>query len=191
MRHLKFLSILFAIGLLTSTAYATNYPSIEQYELKGPKGGRSGQPTITLKLVRWGNGGPNTASLASGDVVVYDTNSDDGVTVDTTASSHDARVAGVLVTTIQTADINSTSAFDDEGHRNYGYVIVHGPAWADAGGDNGATVGQAWITSKDTTKLTTWESTVTAGEVAQAVIGGFFMDTATDSSTQQVFVELE
>lgn len=69
-------------------------------------------------LVRLGAIGNSATQIVSGDAVVWDTVSDDGVTVRLTTTSADGAFAGIAVGTIPTADAASTSAFDDVGRRN-------------------------------------------------------------------------
>ncbi len=66
--------------------------------------------------------------LSSGDVVVWDTNSDDGVTVNLTSmvgQSRDA-VAGIVVSSTITGDTASGTAVQDIGHKNWGYIQTYG-----------------------------------------------------------------
>jgi len=169
-------------------------------EIKGtPR--KQGEPVRTYKLVRFSTRGPNIASLTSNDVVVYDTNSGDGVSVRTTTTSADASIAGIVSMTIPSADSASTNAFDDAGKRNWGFILVHGPAKAkaSAGGTNGAAAGTFWITSKDSGAITGVESLSSndAAAVRSAArvsggVGGVFFDSADGSSTSyDVFVRLE
>ena len=167
--------------------------------LKRITGGRQSVSTKVYKLVRFANRGPN-ALVDSGDVLVWDTVSDDGVAVSLTTTSADGAIAGIAVTQIESADSASSSAADDDGRRNWGYIIVHGVTAADAssGGHNSANVGDPFVTSVDSGAITTLQDratgapTNTAGVRNGLASGGFYLDTpgVTDTSVQ-VFVRLE
>ena len=193
MKKLKLLSLALVavMALIATPSYAANGP-YDIGEIKGtPR--RQGEPVRTYKLIRFSTRGPNIASLASNDVVVYDTNSDDSVSVRTTTTSADAAIAGVVQMTIQSADSNATSAFDDAGKRNWGYILVHGPAKVSIGTGSSFTVGQAWMTSADAGKAGNWAApTAYDTKMSNSPVGGFFYDTATASdTTAEVFVRLE
>lgn len=201
MKNFKLLSLVLAFGMLfgSTTSYAANGP-YNIGEIKGtPR--KQGEPVRTYKLVRFSMRGPNIASLASNDVVIYDLNSDDSVSVRTNTASAESAVAGVVDMTILTPDSASTTAFDDASKRNWGYIIVHGPAKVKigAGGTNGNIAGQAWITSRDAGSATSAEASTSSDASGMAMIGrvaaaagGFFYSTGDSSSTTAaVFVRLE
>lgn len=193
----KLLFAAFAAALfVSSVSYAgvpdPTVPGIKKREV----GARQSEPIRVFKLVRFPRltSGVNTAALASGDVVVYDTVSDDGISVCTTTSSHDNAVAGICVTTIQTIDIAAGGiAADQEGYRNWGWIIVHGPAFAKTtlGAGSGVVANDMWITSTDAGAV----GYVTSGQVNgihYQGAGGFFFDTGSATDTQEkVFVRLE
>lgn len=201
MKKFKLLSFaLVAVMLLGVTpSYAANGP-YNIGEIKGtPR--KQGEPVRTYKLVRYSTRGANITSLASNDVVIYDLASDDSVSVRRNTASAEAAVAGVVDMTILTPDSASTSAFDDAGKRNWGYIIVHGPATVktQAGGTNGNVAGAIWVTSRDAGSATTLEA-VSSNDVssvgnfakASSAFGGFFYQTAdAAATTASVFVRLE
>ena len=201
----KFLYSLLVGSVLLApvAAYAVPEPTFETWSTKSSQVGKQGNPVRVLKLIRMASRDANTVSAASGDVVVYDKTSDDGVTVAHTTTSADGAIAGILATSVATADGASTKAQDDAGHRNWGWMVVHGPMTANviAGGTNGNSAGHRFITSRDTAAVSTFEDlgtfTVDAAAVEQATrtagsTGGFFYDAAdTTSTTVDVFVELE
>lgn len=200
MKKLKLLSLALVAVMLVGVTPAFAGGPYNIGEIKGtPR--KQGEPVRTYKLVRFSTRGPNIASLASNDVVIYDLASDDSVSVRTNTASAEAAVAGIVDMTILTPDSASTSAFDDAGKRNWGYIIVHGPAKAKvtAGGTNGNVAGQGWITSRDAGAITGLE-TVTSSDATSMTnqnkvaiaAGGFFYATADSSSTSvPVFVRLE
>ena len=203
------LSVFLMFGILVSSqAFAIDDPGFSTAIKKQSVGASQGDPVRVVKLVRFSNRGPNVSSLVSGDAVVYDQISDDGVSVNTTTTSADGAIAGIVCTTIQTAEGSSVNAYEDRGRRNWGWIVVHGPmtATVGAGGTNEATVGSAFFTSVDAARITSWETSDTDGVAVtgetNAVInnrtrvattsGGFFMDTVGNTDTTvDVFITLE
>src|SRR3990167_9586721 len=106
----RIFALLIALSFVGGSAFALGEPTYESYEHKAYATQKRGEPVRTLKLVRFGATDLNTATLSSESVVVYDTTSDDGVTIATTATSADDTIAGVVATgvTIPTADSTST-----------------------------------------------------------------------------------
>lgn len=169
MRTFKFALLIAVVSFgLSGTAFAgipqpdsTEFPA----EIKGPVGKKQWQAGRVIKLVRFSDADPNDTSIASGDAVVYDTNSADGITVRLTTTSGDAAFAGIAITTIETSDaVTGTSAMDDVGRRNWGYIVVHGVALANVDGAGGLAAGNPIMASAD------------AGEVMVPVAGSY--DTA-------------
>jgi hypothetical protein len=195
MKKIKFLVLAFLLAFsYAAPAFAIDDPDYANViKLRGT-GGRAGDSTRLIKLVRNSNAGPSTASISSRDAVIYDTTSDDAVSVTLTTTSADGAFAGIACTSIQSSDATSgTSVYDDEGRRNWGWIVVHGKADAKvtAGGTNGAAAKQVFITSSDSGAITgpNASDAVASGKVYSAS-GGFFFDTAdTTSSAVEVFVE--
>lgn len=75
--------------------------------------------------------------ISSGKVVVWDSTSNDGVTVNTTTTSYDGLAIGITIDTIP-ASSRDNSAANDEGYNNWGRVQVWGRAAA-VSFDSGAT----------------------------------------------------
>lgn len=205
MRKLIFSLAIFLAGVLglvcnLPMAYAINDPSFGAWENKSRATGDA-HPVRVLKMVRNQERGQNGSSLSSGDAVSYSTVSDDGITIGVSTVSAEGAFAGILCTTIPTGDSNATSFQDDRGRRNWGWVIVHGPANATvtAGGTNGHAAGDPMITSADDGVVTTLEfragaTVVSSAELNKAVRGvkGFFLDAATAANTtEEVFVVAE
>lgn len=199
---MKKLFALFALVMFSASVAYADEPSFETTMIKRQAGSRQAAPVRVIKLVRFVAQGPDVASVLSGDVVVYSTVSDDGVSIDRTTVSADGAVAGIACTTIRTSDsTGSASAQDDAGRRNWGWIVVHGPMTAkvSAGGTNGHAAGDMWITSTDSGAITgVVNSTVTTGASTNEVVkiargkGGFFFSAANASSTTaEVFVSLE
>lgn len=122
----KIFAILLVGLLVCGSAFAVNneYDS-QNVDIFAPyRGGAGITPGTEVVKVRYslGPNAPNAPSLASGDVVVWDTTSADGYTITACVTSNDAAFAGVLVTAIQTADspvVRGTG-------RNVGYMAIKG-----------------------------------------------------------------
>jgi len=180
-----------ALALFTSsTAFALDDTTLGNVVRLHGDGGRAGNAVRVLKLVRFADREANTASVLSGDAVTLSLVSDDGVSVTRTTTSGDGAFVGISAMTIQTADGDATSVYDDQGRRNWGWVIVYGPANAksSAGGANGAAAGAPFITSTDSGAITTHRGTDNA-TAQRAGNDGFYMDAADGSSTSyEVYV---
>lgn len=103
---------------------------------KHPVGADLAKPTVEVRVVRYGlchGAGKIDATLQSGDVVVWDINSDDGVTITACTVSCDAQVAGVLVGPIMTDDSNGMESSPNF-NRNWGYMAVRGRVLANLEG---------------------------------------------------------
>lgn len=202
MRKLLF-SLSLAFVMASGVAYSYDDPSISGWDNKSKFAqeapGKAGTTQVTtLKWVRNCSRALSTGNIASGDVVVYSTVSDDGISVLKTTTSADGAIAGIAVTAILTADGASTSAFDDAGRRNWGWILVHGKTFANAsaGGTNGNAVGAGFITSTDAGAITAVQTGATTAldNLTKGItgIGGFFYDAADGTSTSyEVQVDLE
>lgn len=152
---------LFAFGLMTP-AFADE-PASDGYEILGGGGQKGLTPGTLIVPVRYGLWGTTATridpSLASGDAVVWDTNSADGLTISSCAIDRGTTgsFAGVLVSTIQTAD----NAILRRNSRNWGKMAIKGYCLAkvDSTGEtagrnlfvNGATLPGSLATEADTT----------------------------------------
>ena len=196
---IRLLAVISLVAFTAGIAYAIPQPS-DPGDLKGPIGNRKSTPRKVYHLVRYAEQAQNAVPIASGEVVVWDMLSDDAVTIDVTTTSADNSVAGIAVTSIETADAVGNSAFDHESNRNWGYIQVYGKALArvQRGGANNNTAGAPFITSTDSGAITTLEGVLSSDSVRRNIVnglaeGGFFMDAA-DAGTEErveVFVQLE
>lgn len=199
MKRLKLLilSLVAFVAMGSVSSYAYDEFTGSSWTQKRNSGGRQSDPVIILKLAR--NASRDTgeslgvfASLASGDAVRYDLVSDDGVTVGYSNTSVDGSFAGILVGSIPTADSGATSAQDDIGRRNWGWVAVHGRVLANitAGGTNANVTGAPFYLSSDQGRITGFSGATTgvyvdANVPARRRSGGFFYNAET-SGTQCV-----
>lgn len=216
MKHIKSLFIsLIALCAISGVAFsATNVPT-DVGMLKRQEGTSQDTPVRVYKLVRYATEGANQASLNSGDAVTWDQLSLDGLTVRIGTNSLDGGFAGIVAATILTYDTltqGGTTAGDDNGRRNWGYITVNGgPVFANitAGGTNGNAYGDIVILSNDAGKVTTIISldsasalgTAGSGTVSDRLKtlikqvgnkGGIFLSSADGTSTKtKVYLQLE
>ena len=207
MYKLKQLVALTFLGLFVAvSSFAASDPANPGI-LKRVVGASQDTPTRVYVLVRYASrdGGTTTSNsptLASGSAVIWDTTSDDGVTIRTTTVSADPAFAGITVSAILSPDtVNVTSAADDNGRRNWGYAQVYGPlsgARIVAGGTNANSAKDVFVTSRDEGCITGMEAPTVLPVVAafgqyQAVAngrGGFFFN-AGDGTTATATVYIK
>ena len=199
---MKKILLVLALALsVAAPAFAIDQPGFQNYVIKRGVGSSQGDAVREVKLVRFSQQAQNASGLVSGDLVVWDTNSDDGVSIRTTTTSADASIAGIVATAISTADSVQNSAQEGAGRRNWGWIVVSGPMVVEINdGDNDAAVGDFFITSTDATVACTIENRV-AGQATHvengglrelSAMGGFFLDTPTAGDTSaEVYVRLE
>lgn len=134
---MKKLLSLFAIGFLFVGGIAlADYDesgAIRNLKIQHP--GLNSDAVKVITLVRYPDANPNTPSISSGDVVIWDLTSDDGVSINLNSVvglagavlSNDA-VAGVAVGTIPTAEPGNggNTLANDNGKRNWGYIQIYG-----------------------------------------------------------------
>ena len=193
------LSVLF--GIVSGVGYAYDDGGVLHQTEKS--GGTAADPVRVIQLVRnpmftavgqAGGDATYSQSLSSGDVVLWDLISDDGVTVNIVGEggisvSNDA-VAGVVVSsTIRTADGVSQSAVADIGKRNWGYIQTYGyfsGAHVDA---SAITAGDGLKASSTTRKAGTgaWVGVNATGTGNNGSIG-FAFDTSSSVGNAEVFV---
>ena len=135
----KLFVLLLAVLFFAGAAYGAEIPTpaYEHIVIEAARGADPAKPAQVVKLVRYGRAGHGILDnkLSSGDVVVWDTSSNDGVTVSACVTSNDNAYAGVLVTDILTAG----SGVIDKNDKNWGYICVRGYCLANIA--EGATVG--------------------------------------------------
>ena len=119
------LFVLIALAFSTS-AWALPAPDSSKINfILGEKiGGNREVPNCTIIPVRLSLMGANLTGINSGEVVYWDTNSADGISINKDASltPGNANFAGVAVTAIQTAD----SAATNPNNRNWGWIAIKG-----------------------------------------------------------------
>ncbi len=183
-------------------AQAYDAPSYDSYNELRNAGGRSSVPVRVVKLVRYSNFNEDGPDVAVGDALIWDTNSDDGVSVAYSTNSRDGSFAGIAATAIKTADLSTTTAAGHDGARNWGYIVVSGYASAKvaAGAATSFAAGDRFVTSGDDGAIGTCQTmangTTALGtnvnEAAQchSAVGGIVLDAGAVADTSiEVMVE--
>lgn len=128
----KIILVIFIICCLIGVSYAA--PATNN---SGPgdilgQGKLDSQAHKIFRLVRYvpAAGTDNIITLSKDSIVIWDTTSDDGVTVTLSATTKDSRIAGVMASTCLTPDLGGlgNTATQDIGHRNWGWLQTYG--WA-------------------------------------------------------------
>lgn len=120
----KLFVILIATLLVGGVAFGEGVPQPSAVGVSRIKavGTLPSDPQSQILLVRYGNRFADSAKISSGDVVVWDLNSADGVTISQCVVANAVSYAGVAVTDILTA----TNSSVDPNDRNWGYIAVKG-----------------------------------------------------------------
>ena len=173
----KFIVILFIAILALSVAHADE-PAGAGYEIMG-HGGQNGLSPRTLAIpVRYAREDANSPSLSSGDVVIWDVTSADGLTISACEADSDGTYAGVMISTIQTADIASTTR---RGTRNWGKMAIKGYCLAKC--DTSESTAGMPINPNGATLFASFETLKgdpPTGETMSADLGVLLADTGTD-----------
>lgn len=142
------------------------------------------------RLVHVSPGNNDADGIAAGSVVVWDDVLDDGVSVETTTTSGDGRVAGILATTVVSNDTSAsanTRASDDAGlAANWGWLQTYG-LYEDATASAGAiiTAADSICAGETAGSVAAWHATKST---TNAGIFGCALDTFTASGTGDVFI---
>ena len=201
----KILSILLAVLFMAASCYAIMPASPGIGEIKG-QGKFPSDPHRTFRLVRYMQQVADGAApvLSKDAIVIWDTSAsgDDGVTITTTTTSSDSRVAGIVVlATVGTEDAGTTptSAFDQIGGKNWTWLQTYGLSQVDMAPGASAAVGEALATgtlggyaTRHTLSQdpgTALDDTTNGTQFGNA---GFFYDAATvGAANVEVFVRTE
>ncbi len=143
-----------------------------------------------FRLVHVAAGNNDADGIAAGSVVVWDDVLDDGVSVETTTTSGDGRIAGVLVTTVVSNDPTpspNTRASDDAGlAANWGWLQTYGlyqDATASAG--KAITVNDSICAGETAGSVASWNAAVST---TNSGILGCALDAANASATLDIFI---
>jgi len=195
----KILFVVLAILLSASVAFAAPDPTHTRGTVEGPgavgeirgNGNFPSECYRTFRLVRYASCDPNTMHISPDSMVIWDTVSDDGVTVALTTTSGDSRVAGVAVSHILTADAAGNTAAEDIGRRNWGYIQTYGLCQVSVDVCGGFSVGEAIGTgSTEPGKVTGFATSVSSAAANGSGNAGFAMDSAALSDNNvEVFLK--
>lgn len=197
----KVLVIFLAVLLIGSMAYGAPDPTGEKGtsqgtgavgEIKG-SGNYASDCYRTFRLVRNSETGADVMHISPDSMVIWDTVSDDGVTVTLTTTSGDSRVAGVAVSNILTSDSGAgNTAVQDLGRRNWGYIQTYGLCQVSVDSVSTTTAGYALGTgSIDPGKASGyWDATGTLSSSAsnQGDAGFYLDDAAASANNVEVFL---
>lgn len=194
----RLFSILLAILLFGGMAFAAT-PGYRQSPGTGniiQHGGYISDPHKTFRLVRWvGERHWNRVGqkLSADSIVIWDTISDDGVTITTVATSYDSRVAGVIVVACLSAESwDSNSAAIDRSKRNWTWMQTYGKSQVDlATTAIVLTVGSALATGDVVGRAGVfWPTNTTSAQLQGNA--GFFYDAESYGATNcEVFLRVE
>lgn len=153
-----------------------------------------GDPHRVFRLVHVEPCENDTDGLAAGDVVVWSDHLDDGVSVETTTTSGDSRVAGILATTIASDDTSAgiRTATEDSGKTaNWGWLQTYGKSAVNpsvgtvAAGDKAVTAGAAICASATAGTVTNFNAQLST---TNAGILGCALDAIAVSNSGEVFI---
>lgn len=142
MKRLLVILLAAALVLPLGTALGKQAPSgNSNYRLQQGDGAEPLQPYRDIRLVRTGNLGTTLIgrktsrfAIFSGEAVIWDTNSGDGITVTfVDQTSQDRRFAGIAVASFETDDVNGIAG-ENGGGANWAYIVTRG--WALASVDS-------------------------------------------------------
>ena len=162
-------------------------------EIKHNGGGMQYDPGKTFRMVRYvpTSGTADSATLASGSIVVWDTVSDDGVTITTTTTSYDTTVAGIIVQNALTPDTLGKSVSDDAGKRNWTWLQTHGLSTVRIQSDSTEVdAGDAMSCGDDAGEATDFIGGGTDANT-QGMAGFFFDDATAGQNNVECFVMCE
>ena len=191
----KVISLVLVALLMASVAFAVQ-------PLKSPgvgdilgQGKFPSDPHRIFRLVRYipPTGGYDSTTLVVDSIVIWDTNSDDGVTITTTTTSPDSAVAGITAVATLTPDtiayLGKTAA-NSIGSRNWTWLQTYGKAEVRINGTNAVAVGNAMGTSG-----TAGEADIFVASTSDATKNGnagFFYDAgAAAADDVECFVRLD
>lgn len=147
-------------------------------------------PPKRFRLVRWVGAGATESTLAKDSIVVWDTTIDDGVTINTTTTSYDSSVAGILVTAALTQDTSDNTAVQDIGKDNWAWLQTYGLSQVNIGASQNVEAGGAMGTSTTAGKSGRFLASTTAS-TAEGYAGFYFDAAAAEATDVECFVKTE
>jgi hypothetical protein len=147
-------------------------------------------PPKRFRLVRWVGAGATESTLAKDSIVVWDTTLDDGITINTTTTSYDSSVAGILVTAALTQDTVDNTAVEDIGKDNWAWLQTYGLSQVDIGASQNVEAGGAMGTSTTAGGAGRFLAS-TSASTAEGYAGFYFDAAAAGATDVECFVRCE
>ncbi len=184
---LVLLAVLFIAGtaLAATSGNRTSPGRGEIIEMPFPS-----DPPKIFRLVRWVGAGATESTLAKDSIVVWDTTIDDGVTINTTTTSYDSSVAGILVTAALTQDTVDNTAIQDIGKDNWAWLQTYGLSQVYIGASQNVEAAGAMGTSTTAGGSGRFLGSTTAS-TAQGNAGFYFDAAAAGATDVECFVRLD
>lgn len=162
------------------------------------QGGTQSDPTKTFRMVRYAAKGVatdgNKHPLSADHLAVWDTVSDDGVTVTTSVVSGDTSIAGVVTLLILTPDSGTygNTAVQDRGRRNWGWIQTYGLCQISVDSVSGiASAGTAFGNSgKEPGEAAGYDTTINATGTKAGCAGFAYDAGAKNANNVEAFVRL-
>lgn len=199
------------VALIALTAISFGYEL--SFAMSGPgypgdilgmsTGRQASDPHRTFRFVRYKGNAYYTGKCTAGTPVCWNITEDDGVTVTTAGTiSNDSAYAGVVVTDITsydvlattTSSVNTYTAEDDQGRRNWGFLQTYGLCTVTGIGATQITAGNAvGITGSTSTTALPGVTNFVASTSIPSCNGklGFACETGTYSATSEIDVFLQ
>ena len=184
----KLFSLLLVALLIGGVAFAQT-PSLPYNGQVIGTGGLKSDPHRTFRLVRYVPPSGWSPSLTAESIVIWDTTSDDGVTVTVTSTSFDSRVAGIMVVETKTPDTYATNSATND-RRNWGWLQTYGLAEVRMEPSSTAVAGDALAASATQGEATVFIPTTTTAST-QGNAGFFYDNAAAAADNIEVFLRCE
>lgn len=186
----KFILVLLAVLFIAGTAIAAT-PGDRTSPGRGEISTMPypSDPPKKFRVVRF-VGTAGGSAQAKDSIVVWDSTLDDGITINTTTTSGDSTVAGVLVTAALTQDTADNTAVQDIGKDNWAWLQTYGLSQVDTSSAVAIVAGGAMGTSTTAGAATMFLPSTTSPNVQG--YAGFFFDAASAGATDvECFVKTE
>lgn len=169
------------IAILFTCGVASAQPGFRQNPGVGDILGQGKQQSDAHRIFRMVRYTPATYSgastLAADSIVIWDLTLDDGVSVDTTTTSADSAIAGIIVVAALTPEADSLTAVQAHGDKNWTWLQTYGLSQVNMSTTANIAAGDAICTSTTAGEATAFSSN-SRNPRAQK-IAGFSYDAAT------------
>lgn len=185
---LVLLAVLFIVGIAFATTPGTRTSPGRGEIVQMPY---QSDPPKRFRVVRYvGTAGGD--ALAADSIVIWDLTLDDGITINTTTTSGDSAVAGILVTAALTQDTADNTAIEDIGRDNWAWLQTYGLSQVDISAA-AVVAGNAMGTSATAGAATKYgyDGQATVASLKQGYAGFFFDSAAASATDVQCFIKVE